>query len=266
MADEVMNTEQQNTSAEQETQPEVNEETAVTEPQVQANGESETTTTNSAEAPSAADNATDESTVEGEEGPFLTIRYNKEDIPLSQEEAINWAQKGMHYFNKLDYVAAQSDCSVGELLDSIIKKMDDAKLAELQEQFGDDTETINDMMRIYHDKQKEKYEKVISERKLAEEQEAKSKVEKIGEEFIELQKEFPELTAVKDLPKSVLKDAETMSLEHAYLRYLIKNQKTITAAKEKEKEAATASTGSLQTATEDVDTSVSDFARGVWGG
>ena len=259
MADEVMNAEQQETSAEQETQQEVTEETAVTESQEQTNGESETTTTDGAEAP------TEESTAETTEEPFLIARYNKEDVPLSREEAANWAQKGMHYYNKLDYVAAQSDCSVGDLLDNIINKMDESKLAELKEQFGDDTETINDMMRIYHEKQKGKYDKAVSDRKLAEEQESQSKVAKIGDEFINLQKEYPELAAVKDLPKSVLKDAETMSLEHAYLRYLTKNQQTITAAKEKEKEAATASSGSMQTA-DSVDTAADDFARGVWGG
>ncbi len=262
MADEVMNTLEQDTNVQGETQQEVTEETAVAEPEGQANGESDTTTTNGAN--DAAVNTVEESTVETPEQPFLVARYNKEDVPLSRDEAANWAQKGMHYFNKLDYVAAQSDCSVGELLDSIIQKQDDAKLEELKEQFGDDTETINDMMRIFHDKQKEKYEKAVSDRKLAEEQESQSKVAKIGDEFINLQKEYPELTAVKDLPKSVLKDAETMSLEHAYLRYLTKNQKTITAAKEKEKVTAAASTGSMQTA-EVIDTSASDFANGVWG-
>ena len=257
MADEAMNTEQQETSAEQETNQEVTEETAAAESQEQTNGEPETTAPDGAEAP------TEESTVNEE--PFLIARYNKEDVPLSREEAANWAQKGMHYFNKLDYVAAQSDCSVGDLLDNIISKMDDAKLAELKEQFGEDTETINDMMRIYHDKQKEKYEKAISDRKAAEEQAANGKIAKIGEEFIALQKEFPELSTVKDLPSSVLKAAENMSLEHAYLRYLTKNQQIINATKEKEKEVATASSGSMQTA-ESVDTAADDFARGVWGG
>ena len=227
MADEAMNTEQQETSAEQETQQEVMEETAATESQEQTNGDTETTVPDGAETP------TEESTVNEE--PFLVARYNKEDVPLSREEAANWAQKGMHYYNKLDYVAAQSDCSVGELLDNIISKMDESKLSELKEQFGDDAETINDMMRIYHEKQKEKYGKAISDRKIAEEQEANNKVAKIGEEFIALQKEFPELSAVKDLPASVLKAAENMSLEHAYLLYLKKNENTINAAKEKRK-------------------------------
>lgn len=259
MADEAMNTLEQDTNVQEETQQDVTEETTVTEPQEQTDGESETTVPDGAEAP------TEESPAKSTEDPFLIARYNKEDVPLTREEAVNWAQKGMHCYNKLDYVAAQSDCSVGTLLDGIIKKMDDAKLAELKEQFGDDTETINDMMRIYHDKQKEKYDKAISDRKTAEEQESNNKIARIGDEFIALQKEFPELSAVKDLPKSVLKDAETTSLEHAYLRYLRKNEQTINAVKEKEKEAATASTGSMQTA-EGGNTSIEDFAKGVWGG
>ena len=257
MADEAMNTFEQDTNVQEETQQDVTEETAVTESQEQTNGDTKTTVPDGAETP------TEESTVN--EQPFLVARYNKEDVPLSREEAANWAQKGMHYFNKLDYVAAQSDCSVGDLLDNIISKTDEAKLAELKEQFGDDTETINDMMHIYHEKQKEKYDKAVSDRKTVEEQEANNKIAKIGEEFISLQKEFPELSTVKDLPASVLKAAENMSLEHAYLLYLKKNEKTINAAKEKEKEAATASSGSMQTA-DSVDTTADDFARGVWGG
>ena len=33
----------------------------------------------------------------GEASPFLTVRYNKEDKPLSREEAATYAQKGMNY-------------------------------------------------------------------------------------------------------------------------------------------------------------------------
>ena len=39
----------------------------------------------------------EEETTESEQEPFLTIRYDKEDIPLTQEEAIALAQKGKNY-------------------------------------------------------------------------------------------------------------------------------------------------------------------------
>lgn len=46
---------------------------------------------------SAAENESLIGSAAGDKEPFMTIRYNKEHKPLSKEEAIAYAQKGMNY-------------------------------------------------------------------------------------------------------------------------------------------------------------------------
>ena len=62
---------------------------------------------------------------EPEPEAFLPVRYNHSDINLTREEAKNWAQKGMFYFDKLDFVAAQSDQTVEELLETLLTSIDE---------------------------------------------------------------------------------------------------------------------------------------------
>lgn len=49
------------------------------------------------EALDSASGKMGEARSEGAERPFLTVRYNKQDKPLSREEAAVYAQKGMNY-------------------------------------------------------------------------------------------------------------------------------------------------------------------------
>ena len=80
-----------------------------------------------------------EETIEETDKPFLTVKYNKEEKGLSQEEAITLAQKGMNYdhlqdkvdsmskdYSRLEEQAKLNGMEIGEYLD---------KLDEVQKQF-----------------------------------------------------------------------------------------------------------------------------------
>ncbi len=184
-----------------------------------------------------------------EDVPFMMVKYNHEEKGLSQEEAITWAQKGMHYdalHSKLDYIAAQSDISVNTLVDNMMQSLEDAKRSELIERFGDDEATINDLMTLYRNQQKEKYDKVLADRKLAGEQQTESANARIAAEFTAMKAEHPELNDFSSLPAEVIKAAASgMPLEYAYLKYTHNENRKISAAQETAKRAAEVSTGSM---------------------
>lgn len=259
-----MNTEQKDTNSVEETLESEEQNTSVDtgegNPDNAADNETEENETADTENADAGEENADEA-----QEPFLVARYNKTDVPLSREKAAEWAQKGMHYEDKLEYLAAIRGTTVPEMLKKSIQDIDDKERKRLEEQFGDDTDTIDKMMKLFHEDNKAKYEKAIADQKTAEEEKEKNRIEKLGDEFIELQKSFPELKVIGDIPAAVIKDAKNMSLEHAYLKYLHSEHKKSEAAQQKQQEAAQSSAGSMSSEKAETDTKFDDFARGVWG-
>ena len=257
----VQNTDIQDTIPEenQETQQETLEEnTPDTTPEGQEGAEEES---------ARSGNEGSEVAAESEPEVFLPVRYNHSDINLTREEATKWSQLGMLYFDKLDFVAAQSNITVEQLLDNLITSIDDAKLRELKDQFGDDEGMINDLMEVFHTKQKEKYEKAIADRKSAAEEKSVNRNTQIAEEFNAMQADFPELKSVDDIPASVLKAAQKMPLAYAYLLHTHKENQKIAAAKENAAAASKSTAGSMKSAASDVETEAdAAFMRGFWDG
>ena len=216
--------------------------------------------------------------------PFLTVKYNHEQKGLSAEEAATWAQKGMFYearqerfenyeklHNKLDYLAALQDTTPDALIEGLTSAQEANYRAELKERFGDGDEAIiEDMMALYRNRQKDKYEKVLADRKAqsdaAAEQKEVSLNTRLAEEFAAMKAEFPELSDFASLPAEVKKAAgEGMPLEYAYLKYGHTESKKAAQAKETAERAAKASTGSMAG---ESDTKTDDerrFLNALWG-
>ena len=121
-------------------------------------------------------------------------------------------------------------------------------------------------MKVYSNEQKEKYEKVLLDRKSAKDNAEKEKQisleKRLAGEFAELKTEFPEIADFSALPKEVKAEAANgRDLLSAYLRYTHKENKKTAAAQQAEKEAAKASTGQAATPTESEDSTVSAFMR-----
>ena len=182
---------------------------------------------------------------------------------------MSWAQKGMHYdalHSKLDYIAAQSDITVNTLVDNMMQSFEDAKLAELKERFGDDEATINDLMTLYRNQQKEKYDKVVADRKSAGEQQTESVNARIAAEFTAMKAEHPELTEFSSLPAEVIKAAaEGMPLEYAYLKHTHAEGRKVAAAQESAKRAAQMSTGSMAGEADDKTEAERQYLSALWG-
>lgn len=253
--------EQAATPAEQEPQQETNAaEGTDTQPQEQQPG-SETPMTEQQE-----DGASAEETPAVSDEPFLVAKYLKEDKPLTREEAKDWAEKGMHYqsiYNELDYIAAQSGTDVKALVGNLRKQMEDGYRKSLEDKLGDDTETIEKLMTVYRNEQKDKYDKIVAER---EEQKETSMSARLADEYIELKKRIPTVPEFKELPDTVKRDAaEGMNLTAAFLLYEHNEKMKIAAAQESAQAAQKASTGSMQSDSNSKTSEDEQYLAGLWG-
>lgn len=192
--------------------------------------------------------------------PFISIRYNHETRGLSQSEAIELAQKGLHYgtlHDKLDYVATQMDTTVDELVDNLLKKQEDTYRQSLVERLGEDSDLIEGLMQVYRNNQKEKYERAVASRET-------TITSRLADEFIELKAEFPELKEFKDLPMSVQKKAaEGMNLTAAFLLFKHQEGKKAAAAQASAVAAKNSSAGTSASDGDTIDPALDAFLSGL---
>ena len=237
--------EQDTTPAEVETQQEVD-----------TGAETETApqgSENPAEASTQSGNGSDTAGGQAAEpvAPFLEIQYNHEKRGLSREEAVSFAQKGIYYegtYNTLERVATLKGQSVEEFLNGIETAQDEAHRQELLAKFGDDSDTVEKMMELYHINKQKTLDTAKENRKQAAAEAEQSVNQRIANEFAEMKNgDFPELTEYSALPDEVKQAAlKGMSLSHAYLKYMHKENKKIAAAKESAAEADKRTTGSME--------------------
>lgn len=216
----------------------------------------ETAEESEAEAPTAA------------EEPFL-VRFNHEERELTRDEAVQYAQKGLKLdavtptLEKLSYLAAAQGKGASEWLDGLIKEREDAYRAELEEKY-EDAEVIELFMAKYKTENEDKYAKFKSDKAQAEEAERKTLESRIADEFIELQKEFPEITDIAKLPKEVLAQGQNgKNLTDAYLRYKHNENKRINAEKQSAARNANASAGKISGEDSEADPLFTAFLSGL---
>lgn len=228
-----------------------------------------------------AETTTSEDVSHGNEGAAepeftLDVKYNKEIRTLNRDEAADYAQKGIFYetkgieplYNKLDYIAAQRGQTIEEVVDRLLAEDENSHRQELVEKFGEESGVIDDLMKVYREGQKQKYDKIVSDRKEAAEKaetEKRESLEKrLAGEFSELKAEFPELTDFSELPKEVKADAaKGRDLMSAYLRFRHREEKRIAEAKASEEAAAKATTGTAGSADNTANSVVDAFFSGL---
>lgn len=270
-------------------QAEVNQDTT---PDTEVNGTQQADNKNPDTAAASQEQQSDESAAaraEGEDGadgtsaegmgeqvppPFMTVRYNHEDKPLTQAEAITLAQKGMHYdtlHGKLDYLASLQGVDVNTFVERMIEAPEVAHRKHLEELYGEDSADVEIGMNIFREKQAENYKKYVADREKAAqektENEQRTTQSRLAEEFIELQREFPEVAEFKDLPDSVIVEASggKRDLISCYLKYLHTENKRIKAAEDTAVAASKSSAGSMSSAGGEISNEERQFLDGIWG-
>ena len=214
-------------------------------------------------------------TAEGgeESAPFLMVRYNHQDRGLSQAEAQSFAQKGIQaesVMSDLRYLAANEGVkSVNEFIAHLKEMAENNRLADIKGQLVDDgnEELISSILKAQTDKIREAAGVIEQDERKALSDEYESEHTKLADEFITLQKEFPELKEFKDVPKAVLMLAqqEKISLLDAQLRFQHAENKKIKQAEQSAAAAAESSSGSVQSKDNDASSPLLDAMRkGVW--
>jgi hypothetical protein len=236
--------------------------------------ETETTPQGSEEA--ASEEATTAATEEAPAEAGLSIRYNKEDVTLTTDEAKRLAQIGMHYekstkamLDSLDYVATIQGKSVKELVESLVSGVDQAYREELVSELGEDNPIVEELLENRRAKNNKAYEDAKAERtareKAAEEEAQKSASTKLAEQFEAVRELFPEYDTVEKVPDTVIKRAlKSGDLEKEMLRYQLTEAKKVEAAKATSEKNKKENIGSMASDTAEDGVS-SAFMKGLWG-
>ena len=247
------------------------EETTPTETETNAAEGAATETT-----PPETNGASDEATVTpNEEGPFITAKFNKKAVPLSREDAISFAQKGMKYdslapmLDSLKYVAAAEGKTLAEFVQAIRDQHDENVMAELIDQCGGNELLAGELFESRKDKHREAYENLLKAEQQAETETEEAVTQRLADELAAVRAEFPEVTEYSKLPKSVMREAEekNITLLDAYLRFLHREQKKSEAARSQQAATAKASVGAQASTggNETRDPEIAAMIRGIWG-
>ena len=266
----------QTTVATEEVAPQT--ETAEATDEAEVSGENQPTTVDEngnadAETSESNEDAEQNGTDGVDSAPFLSVRFNHEDRELTQAEAQSYAQKGMQaepIMADLRYLAAQDGHkSVKEFLETLKKAAEDSRMENIRGQLVDEDneDLINAIYSAEVSKIKNAAGVIEADEQKAFAAEYENEHTRLADEFIALQKEFPEFKEFKDVSKSVLQMAqkEKISLLDAQLRFNHAENKKIKQAEQSAAAAAESSTGSMQSSENNVNSSVLDAVlKGIW--
>lgn len=165
----------------------------------------------------------------------LPVRFNHKSHQLTAEQATAYAQMGMKYEaqallrEKLDRLASGSGKTVEQMVDMLMESQDKLLRSQLLERCNGDQEKADLLLEKELARRQAAYDEVTRQRVAAAEQEEKDFTERMAEQFMELQKEFPELEAFDSLPPSVVDLAaqKDISLLDAYLRHRLKEDRRV---------------------------------------
>ena len=209
---------------------------------------SESTVSDTAEAPAAAD-ATDVGAIADDTPNGVRVRFNHTERQLSEREAVTYAQKGMKWeafqqdYDRLRFLAEGAGQTVSELIGSLMERDREAELQAVLEKCGD-RDTAQQLVDLRRSQRQARFQTAQETQK----QEARQqRSERLAEGYRELKNAVPTAPAFDALPDEVIRTAveKEISLYDAYLRHSYEQQQKIAAAAAQQQRAAAASTGSL---------------------
>nr|DAO88780.1 MAG TPA: hypothetical protein [Caudoviricetes sp.] len=198
---------------------------------------------------------------------YIDVSYNNETRTLNRGEAATYALRGLELeglHSKLFYLANAEGKSVDEYLENLLTIRENAYREELESRVTDQ-QALNDLMELYRSREKEKYEQTVLGRKKAEEEERQTRESEIADEFLKLQKEFPEIADFKSLPNEVKSAAaKGENLLSAYLLHRHREGQAVKKAEESAKAAAAASTGSMSSEHGNSEEAYAEFRKSLF--
>lgn len=161
--------------------------------------------------------------------PFLSVKYNKEDVALDKDKAVEYAQKGMNYdkvyeqlegfknskgLKYLENIAQKSNTSIDELVDYWQEQEEIQVIKDLAEKSGLSDEVAE---RLYHLEKREK-EREAKDNEYKAEQEKKQAYT----DFLEFYKEeYGDYPKDNDISEEVwrIQEETGKSVKDAFIEY-----------------------------------------------
>lgn len=202
---------------------------------------------------------------------MVPIRFNHERRDLSIDEAANYAQKGLAaepVMSKLRYMAATQNKSVGQVVDGILTDYEQSRLDKIIKRVGGDLDLANELIAAQKQNDKKALDEMLAAQQKAQQREVADEHDRLTEGFIQLQKEFPEISEISKVPKVVISNAidKNISLLDSYLRFLHSENRKIEQAKATQEAAARASVGTQKSLDANhTSAEIEAMIRGIWG-
>ena len=195
----------------------------------------------------------------------FTVRFNHQDMVLSPDEAVEYAQKGMKLetlqpiLKELNYLAYLRGKNPHDTIREFIELDEKIKECELQEQFKDDESAYLDALRKYKDANDLKRKELFSEGDKVRDLKAKS----ICDGFFLLKEKCPEIDSFEKIPAEVLKNAENENLLTAYLQFFHDEKMKIEQNEKWKNENLVATAGELRSGAEGENSLLAQFIKGI---
>ncbi len=194
----------------------------------------------------------------------FTVRYNHQDMVLTPDEAVEYAQKGLKLeslqpvINELNYLAYLRGKSPLDTIREYVDLDGLIKEAQLKEQFADDEIAFNEAVQQYKSANDLKKKELFEDSKLEEMNDRR-----LVDGFFQLKEKCPEIDAFEKIPKEVLEKARDISLLEAYLQFFHDEQIKINKNEQKNNENLLATAGDIHSASEGHDSLLAQFIKGI---
>lgn len=194
----------------------------------------------------------------------FTVRFNHEDMILSPDEAVEYAQKGLKLdtlqpvINELNYLAYLRGKNPYDTIREFIDLDEKIKEAELKDKYQDENAYLS-ALKEYKDANDLKRKELFSSSDKVKDLKAKS----LSDGFFALKKKCPEIDSFDKIPPEVLKNAQNENLLLAYLQFFHDEKMKIDKNESLRNENLLATAGELPTNAESVNSLLAQFIKGI---
>ncbi len=192
----------------------------------------------------------------------IKVRFNHQDMFLSPDEAVSYAQKGLKLdslqplLKELNYLSNLRNKSPLDTIREYVALDEEVTAQQLRQQFKDDENAFNDALLKYKSAKDNMRNELFKE-----EQEQFER--NLADEFFHLKEICPEIDTFDKIPKEVLKNAKNESLLNSYLRFFHDEKIKIEKNNDVNKNNLIAAIGELNGGGENFDTLLSAFIKGL---
>ena len=194
----------------------------------------------------------------------FTVRFNHQDLELTPDEAVEFAQKGLKLeslqpvINELNYLAYLRGKSPLDTIREHVEFYDKFREEQLKEEYKDDQKAFNEALAGLKNANELKKKELLTESKTK-----AFKERSLADGFFELKEKCPEIKSFEEIPLKVLENTKNQPLLLSYLQYFHDQQLKITENERNYAENLLAAAGKFGNSGENTDSLLNQFIKGI---